>query len=208
MRLINLFGGPCSGKSTTASTLFSYFKNRGVRCELVGEVAKTLIYEGREHLLGAGGNQLLILALQYDRLLGMAHAGCDLAICDCPLVVNLAYSKKFSYYPEMVSIVKKLNAEFTSINVLIERTEHYDPQARLQKTIEEARVIDDSLCELFVEAGVDKLVHARGDEAGQLELARTLYLGMPSKPISQAWGFSGYLEVFPNQNSKSEGKIQ
>lgn len=41
--VINLIGGPGSGKSTTAAGLFFRMKSMGVRCELVTEYAKELV---------------------------------------------------------------------------------------------------------------------------------------------------------------------
>ena len=43
--VINLVGGPGSGKSTTAAGLFFLMKIRGLRCELVTEYAKELSYD-------------------------------------------------------------------------------------------------------------------------------------------------------------------
>ena len=38
--VINLIGGPCSGKSTIAAELFARLKKMGVHCELVSEYIK------------------------------------------------------------------------------------------------------------------------------------------------------------------------
>ena len=38
--VINLIGGPCSGKSTIAAELFARLKKMGIHCELVSEYIK------------------------------------------------------------------------------------------------------------------------------------------------------------------------
>ena len=38
--VINLYGGPCCGKSTVSAGLFYELKCLGVECELTGEYAK------------------------------------------------------------------------------------------------------------------------------------------------------------------------
>jgi thymidylate kinase len=43
--IINLIGGPCCGKSTIASELFSRLKKMGIKCELCTEYIKERIYE-------------------------------------------------------------------------------------------------------------------------------------------------------------------
>lgn len=174
MNVLNLFGGPGCGKSTAAAAVFAYFKNRGMRCELTGEVAKTVIYEGRAHLLSSGGNQLLILALQYERLKELERAGCEYAISDSPIVMQLAYASSFSYFPELVAIIEKLTLEFTNINVFIRRTKPYDPFARTQKTVEEAREKDAAIRQLTRTVGLAFDYEVHGDELGQRALGELL----------------------------------
>lgn len=45
MKLINLYGGPGTGKSTTRSGLFCLMKRAGLKVEEVTEYAKDLTYE-------------------------------------------------------------------------------------------------------------------------------------------------------------------
>ena len=44
-KIINLFGGPGCGKSTTASGIFYELKKRGYECELSPEFAKDKVWE-------------------------------------------------------------------------------------------------------------------------------------------------------------------
>ena len=45
MKVINLFAGPGTGKSTTAAGLFYKMKSKGYMVELVTEFAKDLVYQ-------------------------------------------------------------------------------------------------------------------------------------------------------------------
>jgi ATP:corrinoid adenosyltransferase len=65
MKVINIFAGPCAGKSTTAAGLFYLMKVSGYNVELVTEYAKDMTWEGRHNILG---DQLYILAKQNRRL--------------------------------------------------------------------------------------------------------------------------------------------
>ena len=70
MRVINLFGGPGAGKSTTAAGLFFFMKSDSSfdkSVELVTEFAKDLTYAERFKEL-QGDNQLYITSKQHSKL--------------------------------------------------------------------------------------------------------------------------------------------
>ena len=87
MKVINLFGGPGSGKSTTAAALFSNLKRLDFKCELVTEYAKDVEYEGRSNIFE---DQLYITAKQNRRLKRLQdyHISLDYAITDCSLLLD------------------------------------------------------------------------------------------------------------------------
>ena len=67
--VINLYGGPGTGKSTTAAHVFALLKQRDVNAELVREYAKDIVWEGRTHLLsGVFPYQLVIFSKQNKRI--------------------------------------------------------------------------------------------------------------------------------------------
>lgn len=45
MLVINLFGGPSTGKSTTAAEIFVYLKKKKINCEYITEYAKDKTWE-------------------------------------------------------------------------------------------------------------------------------------------------------------------
>lgn len=146
MRVINLFGGPGSGKSTTAAALFVTLKNNSIRAELVGEEAKDQIYWGSSNQLS---NQFMLAAMQYARLKNLETAGCEIAIADSPLIQSPTYARSSHYYPELNALVSKINSEFHNTNVFVVRTKPYDNFGRVQKDIEEAKKIDELLKSSF-----------------------------------------------------------
>ena len=62
--VINIFGGPGCGKSTTATGVFSLLKLHGVNAEFVSEFAKDLTWEERYKTLK---NQNYVSAKQHHR---------------------------------------------------------------------------------------------------------------------------------------------
>ena len=49
--VINLFGGPGCGKSTTMARIFADLKIQGYNAEMVSEFAKDLVYEQRQETM-------------------------------------------------------------------------------------------------------------------------------------------------------------
>lgn len=98
--IINLFGGPNTGKSTTASGLFYWMKIHGFNVELVTEYAKDMTWENRHNILA---DQLYILAKQ-NRRLERLRDKVDYVITDSPLILGLNYTPE-QYYDHFEPLV-------------------------------------------------------------------------------------------------------
>lgn len=136
-RIINLFGGPGIGKSTTASDLFRQMKDAGLRVELVTEYAKELTYEGSASRLD---NQLHLLAeqdLRQRRLLGQA----DWVVTDSPLLLSIAYAKPPFNQPWFTEAVLGLVRGYDNLNFKLGRWRPYLDFGR-RETEEQARQMD------------------------------------------------------------------
>ncbi len=129
MKVVNLYGGPGSGKSTTASAVFANLKNSGYDVELVREFAKDLVYEQSDHVLE---NQLYVTAMQYKRLKDLSDYGVDIVITDSPIYLGVIYGKNTTYYNELKALISSIEDEFENIDVFVKRTKQYNPSGRLQ----------------------------------------------------------------------------
>jgi tRNA uridine 5-carbamoylmethylation protein Kti12 len=93
-KVINLLGGPCSGKSTLAAELFSHLKKQNYNVELINEEAKELSWEERWTALACQpyifGKQLLKIKRVIDKV--------DYVISDSPLLLSTIYVTED--YPE------------------------------------------------------------------------------------------------------------
>ena len=105
--VINIAGGPGSGKTTIAAELFSKLKEKGYEVENVSEFAKELVWEGRSE---AFDDRLYMHGEQNHRLMQM-NGKLDFIITDSPLFLTSVYNNyylknKFSKsYNEMIDIV-------------------------------------------------------------------------------------------------------
>jgi adenylate kinase family enzyme len=140
MIVLNLYGGPGVGKSTTAAMLFAHYKRRGIRAEIAREQAKDFVYQGRD----LERNQILLMALQYQVLKDLEASGTELAISDSPLRQQLDYSRALPYFNEMAALNWTLCRQFKEVNVLLKRAVSYQTHGR-EQTEEQARAIDSDI---------------------------------------------------------------
>ena len=163
MKVINLFGGPGAGKSTTASELFALMKRQGLKVELVTEFAKDLTWEART---GTLTNQLYVLGKQDQRLRRLVGQ-VDWAITDSPLLLAHAYAVKppfnQAWFHEAVDGAFR---SYENRNVYLHRVAPYAAFGRSQTEAEAdeiGRTIERLLADHEDETGLPTLAYD-GDE--------------------------------------------
>lgn len=141
--VINLMGGPCSGKSTIASGLFYNLKKLGYNCELALEFAKDKVWEESLKVLD---DQFYIFGKQFHKIFRL-NGKVDVIITDSPLIMSLYYNKMPSkYFNDFV--VEQFN-QFNNLTFFIERNDNaYEESGRIQ-TKEEAEQIDKDIKNLM-----------------------------------------------------------
>jgi len=135
---INLFGGPGSGKSTTAAAVFSLLKMHDINAELITEFAKDLAWEERFITMN---NQVYIWGKQYHKMWRVKdHV--DVMVTDSPLLLGLIYGER---NPECFNemILHSFNT-FDNMNYFLLRMKSYNPKGRVQ-TKEKAKQLDDEI---------------------------------------------------------------
>lgn len=137
LNVINLFGGPGSGKSTTAAGLFHLMKLNEINVELITEYAKDLTtWEDRYNTLE---DQLYVFAKQQKRLQVLKNK-VNFVVTDSPLILGLIY-KEWNYLPmNFEPLVFEIWDQFVNKNYFINRTKKNIP-IESQDEIE-AKVID------------------------------------------------------------------
>ena len=142
--VINLFGGPGCGKSTTMARLFADLKSQGMNVEMVSEFAKDLVYELRQETMK---DELYIFAKQHHRMFRV-NGKVDIIITDRPLLLTNIYVSlylpKDEYSINLRKLVRSTFKTFNNINILLDRTgiEYKGDEARLQ-SLKESEEIDE-----------------------------------------------------------------
>ncbi len=137
--IVNLFGGPGSGKSTTTAGLFHKLKINGVNCELVTEFAKHITWKEDFNTLK---NQLYVFAKQHDRMFHLKDK-VDVIITDSPTIMGLSYCNwdSISQSFEQLVVDEFNRPDAINVNYFINRVKPYNPSGRSQ-TEDEAKLKD------------------------------------------------------------------
>lgn len=148
MKVINLYGGPGCGKSTTAAGIFYNMKLRHYSIELVTEFAKDMVYDGQGHVLRSGRHQGYIFARQHYRLQRLIEH-VEWAVTDCPVLLGLAYvpatDPEREAITQMATVAHKL---YDSYNIFLKRPSNYQNYGRVH-SYEEAMELDERIQQIL-----------------------------------------------------------
>ena len=125
--IVNLFGGPAAGKSTTAAGVFCLLKMHGVECELVTEFAKDLVWEERYNTLK---NQQYVFAKQHHKMWRLLDK-VNVIVTDSPLLLSVVYKPKDCVNSFINNVIDTINTS-DNLNVMLTRNTKYDIRGRLQ----------------------------------------------------------------------------
>lgn len=119
--VINAYGGPGSGKTTSCMAICAALKKEGYNAEYVQEYAKELVYEENHEMLdGSPAHQFSMLKEQMhrmDRLMGKT----DFIVTDSPILLNTVYNKNLT--PAYENMVSRLASHYTNFSYFMKRDE-------------------------------------------------------------------------------------
>ena len=113
--VINLIGGPCSGKSTIAAELFARLKKMNVHCELVSEYIKDRIYEENQTM---PKNQIAIFGMEHYNI-STKIGKVDVIVHDGSFINNCLYKNEEN--PEFDKLIISEYHKFNNLDFFIKR---------------------------------------------------------------------------------------
>lgn len=150
--VVNLFGGPGTGKSTNMAGLFHLLKLNDIDSEIVPEYAKDKVWEESYRVLS---NQIYVFGKQYHRLFRVLDK-VDVVVTDSPILLSAYYDTH--YEPETAfttfpALILEAHDRMNTLNVFLIRKKKYNPNGRYQ-TEEQAIDIDHDVKALLDRMGV------------------------------------------------------
>jgi hypothetical protein len=134
--VLNLYGGPGTGKSTTAAGLFAAMKSAGINCELVREYAKDVVWEGSTEILK---DQIFVFANQLHRL-NVLIGKVEYIITDSPILLSKMYASlstmSLSSTTALLELVDAEHKGMHTTDIFLNRVKPYNPSGRLQSELE------------------------------------------------------------------------
>lgn len=120
MIVVNLYGGPCSGKSTLMAGLFYKLKSLGKNVEMSTEFVKDSVYDGNPYPFQ---DQIYVFANMLKHL-RQYDGKVDYVITDAPLLMNSIYGEK--ELPTFHKLVMEEYNRYNNINYFLERSKDVD----------------------------------------------------------------------------------
>lgn len=140
--VISLFGGPGTGKSTSAAYIFAMLKMRGINAELVTEHAKEWAWEGRPIATPDDQRALLTEQCRRERRL---EGKVEFIVTDSPVELCGVFAEKYDspIQDEILAGVRRHRHESSSatVRVYLQRSKPYNPKGRFEDE-ENARDVD------------------------------------------------------------------
>lgn len=130
--VINIFGGPGAGKSTTAASVFAALKKDGVSCELITEFAKDLTWEKEDSALTA---QAYVFGNQYYRMYRCADQ-VDVLVTDSPLLLCIIHNTDRRCEKHLPALILEAFDSFDNRNYFLEQPKLYDETGRKESAAE------------------------------------------------------------------------
>lgn len=139
--VLNIFGGPGSGKTTLASRLFSALKQHGIESASPEEHAKLAIWSNQPWLLD---QQTILLGRTWETLHAL-HDKVDVVIVDSPIMLCSVYAgnrEPICFH----QLVADIHRRTDRANLLLQRDPNleYSMNGR-RENAREARVVDERI---------------------------------------------------------------
>ncbi len=173
-KVLNLYGGPGTGKSTIAAKLFAAMKSNHVNAELVAEYVKQWAWEKRKPV---SFDQFLFFGKQARRESSL-FGEVDVVVTDAPVLLTAYYAQVFGS-PAQATCFRHMLLTYLDMvtaqghehkHYFLTRLKPYDQRGRFQDE-KGAREVDEELRRFVKEMGL-KISEVPGDDEGVAAILR------------------------------------
>lgn len=170
--VINLYGGPSSGKSTLMAGIFYSMICLGYNIEMCPEWIKWAVFKRDAYSFK---HQEYIFAQQLSQLKCIAEYGVPLIVTDSPILLSLIYGNTVD--SPLAHLIKEQYEQFENINIFVQRAFPYRTSSRVNAE-DIAKEIDVKCRDLLQSGIVKQWEKVKGNQQGlvdSIKLIRTLY---------------------------------
>lgn len=132
-KVINIFGGPGSGKTTASLGLTYHMKLKNINCELVSEYAKSLLWSNR---LEDMQDQQEYMFVKQNHMIHRLRDKVDYVIVDSPVLLNHIYTtlskQPWEARDSFKAFVVATFNTYNNINFVMDRPEYFETEGRIQ----------------------------------------------------------------------------
>lgn len=181
MLVVNLYAGPCVGKSTLAGDVFTKLKRAGIQAEIPPEVAKIRAQRGDTVFLQ---DQLAVFGETQHQLNMTARSGAQVAVVDSPILLSLVYMPK-DYLKTFPTLVREVYDRFENLNYVLTRNpSHGYSQVGRVHTEQQALDVDQTVIQVLRSQNVPFRTADSSEFAAQCIVTDVLKLlrAAPAKP--------------------------
>lgn len=157
--VINLFGEPSAGKSTSAMDITARLKRKGINAEYVSEFAKDKVYENNSEVFK---HQEYLFGKQSFKM-GRVRDKVQVIVTDSPLILNIIYNQNTVLGNEFNNTVLNVYNSYNNRNYLLTRSHPYENEGRFQNE-EEAQEVRNQIIERMKEFDIDYTLIVSSEE--------------------------------------------
>jgi hypothetical protein len=151
LTVVNFFGGPGCGKSTTAAFVFGHMKVLDYKVELIYEAAKGCVWEKWHHIFG---EQDWMFAHQHRLIRRLIDHDIDYAVVDSSILLSLFYMPD-DFPQSFRPFVREVFDTYDNLNIFIDRNPDLPyVQAGRNEDERQAIEIDKKIRKYFEEEGI------------------------------------------------------
>lgn len=162
LKVINFFGGPGTGKSTTAAELYALMKKQHFKVELIHEIAKDYVWERWNHIFR---EQDYIFAHQHRLQRRLVGHDIDYVILDSSLLLGLFYAAE-DFPPSFKVFLRDVFDSYDNINFRLLRSGKFPYiEAGRNQSFDQALMIDKQVLDYLVSTNTPFHPVKAGDEA-------------------------------------------
>jgi hypothetical protein len=145
-KIINLFGGPGSGKSSIAAGLLYELKKRHITCDAPYEFPKVLAWDDNQSAIK---DQLYVIANQHRGIV-KSYGKVDYIVLDSPILLSLIYKNYYegNEYPSSLytesfdKMILDIHTRYDNLNIFLNRASGLHNNAERYQNLEKSIELD------------------------------------------------------------------